>query len=306
MLRDDLLGIQQEKGGNWITIDDLPDQFKYVPDVFGASSEIHFRKIQAILYKYKLTSKLEEVNSVTGRKAVVKFKIREEKDKLGKWEKFVQLANPDEEGISRIVLRNEFERIGLTLGNGGDFSRAEGTLAKLFKLIVINNLTSGNNIDAIQLDGFNDEIPFNQAIASWIRDKLKVKNCVMLGYKGDSINTRIEIDHKDGRKNDIRLSDPSKQVLDDFQPLCKAANDIKRQICKECKVNNERWSAKKIEGNPYDFYEGDERYTEELGCVGCYQYDPVAYRISSAKRLAQLTLDYVMDTLYPELKEENK
>jgi hypothetical protein len=96
------------------------------------------------------------------------------------------------------------------------------------------------------------------------------------------------------------------QRLEDFQPLCKAANDIKRQICKNCALENIRWDAKNIKGNPYSFYEGDEKYTEELGCVGCYQYDPVAYRISSAKRLSEETLEYVMEKLYPELKNENK
>ena len=126
----------------------------------------------------------------------------------------------------------------------------------------------------------------------------------MLGCNGTSKNVKIEIDHKDGRKKDLRVADPQKQTIDDFQPLCKAANDIKRQICKKCEEENLRWNAKNIKGNPYEFYEGDEHYTEELGCIGCYQYDPVAYRISSAKRLTQETLDYVMDKLYPELKEK--
>ena len=60
----------------------------------------------------------------------------------------------------------------------------------------------------------------------------KDKKCVILGVNGFSENTKIEIDHKDGRKEDMRVSDKSTQRLEDFQPLCKAANDIKRQICK--------------------------------------------------------------------------
>ena len=128
----------------------------------------------------------------------------------------------------------------------------------------------------------------------------------MLGYRGDSTNTKIEIDHKDGRKKDLRISDPRQQKLSDFQPLCKSANDIKRQICKECEINKERWDAKNLKGNPYSFYKGDKEYTEELGCNGCYQYDPVAYRVSSAKRLTQETLNYVMNKLYPELNDEEK
>ena len=33
--------------------------------------------------------------------------------------------------------------------------------------------------------------------------------------------------------------------------------------------------------------EGNEKYTEELGCKGCYQYDPVEYRKASVNRIAK-------------------
>ena len=122
----------------------------------------------------------------------------------------------------------------------------------------------------------------------------------MLCVCGKSENTKIDIDHKDGRKNDDRISNPNTQELEDFQPLCKAANDIKRQICKRCKETNIRWSAKNILGNPYDFYRGDENYTDELGCVGCYQYDPVAYRKESVKKIAKEAADFITSKLYPQ------
>lgn len=126
----------------------------------------------------------------------------------------------------------------------------------------------------------------------------------MLGVKGFSENTKIEIDHKDGRKDDWRVSDPDTQSIDDFQPLCKAANDVKRQICKDCKRTNKRWDATYLKGNPYPFYDGDINYTEELGCVGCYQYDPVQYRKTCMKRVSQEatehTVDFIMNKLYPE------
>lgn len=83
-----------------------------------------------------------------------------------------------------------------------------------------------------------------------------------------------------------------------------AANDVKRQICKECKRTGLRWDAQNIKGNPYSFYEGDENYTDELGCVGCYQYDPVAYRKSCVNRVSkeasEHTAEYIMQKLYPE------
>jgi len=99
----------------------------------------------------------------------------------------------------------------------------------------------------------------------------------------------------------------STQKAGDFQPLCKAANDIKRQICKRCKEENKRWNALNIKGNPYPFYEGDEAYTEELGCVGCYQYDPVEYRKRSVRRISEeagrFTSEFIMNKLYPDEEE---
>ncbi len=125
----------------------------------------------------------------------------------------------------------------------------------------------------------------------------------MLGVNGNSENTKIEIDHKDGRKNDLRVSNSNTQKLEDFQPLCKAANDIKRQICKNCKETDKRWDAKNIKGNPYSFYEGDENYTNDLGCIGCYQYDPVEYRKTCAKKISkeasEHTVEFIMQKLYP-------
>jgi hypothetical protein len=148
----------------------------------------------------------------------------------------------------------------------------------------------------------NTSTQFNQRIRSDIKDFYKNKKCVMLGVNGFSENTKIEIDHKDGRKNDDRVSDLAGQKLEDFQPLCKAANDAKRHFCKKCKETNCRWNAKNILGNPYPFYAGDEHYDEKLGCVGCYQYDPVEYRKQSVKRIAteasKNTSDFIMKKLY--------
>ena len=218
---------------------------------------------------------------------------------------FLELANPDENGISRWVYTTEFvgKYKDLQFGNGGDFCRKNSTLCKEYIVEKDRSITSGNRIDAIRLAGFNNTQVFSQAIRADIKAEICKRKCVMLGVNGTSENTKIEVDHKDGRKNDMRVSDMKTQRLEDFQPLCKAANDIKRQICKNCAINNKRWDARNIEGNPYSFYEGDENYTEDLGCVGCYQYDPVEYRISSAKKLSEETVDYIMNKLYPNHKK---
>ncbi len=220
--------------------------------------------------------------------------------KKSKFDLFLELAKPNSSGISRWVDVEEFVGVykDLQLGNGGSWCRASSTLAKKYNVEFDKSKTSGNSIDSIRLNGFNTQSVFNQSIRKDIRDFYKNKKCVMLGVCGKSENTKIEIDHKDGRKNDERISNPNTQKLEDFQPLCKAANDIKRQICKRCKETNIRWSAKNILGNPYDFYRGDENYTDELGCVGCYQYDPVAYRKESIKKIAKEAADFITSKLY--------
>ncbi len=218
---------------------------------------------------------------------------------MTKTELFIKLAKPNENGVSRWVMTSEFvdNYKELQLGNGGSWCRANSSLAKKYKVEFDKTKTLGNSIDAIRLNGFNNEQVFNQNIRQDIKDFYKNKNCVMLGIRGNSENTKIEIDHKDGRKNDDMVSDVKTQRVEDFQPLCKAANDAKRQICKRCKETNKRWNAKNIKGNPYEFYEGDENYTDEQGCVGCYQYDPVEYRKSSIKKISKEAADYIANKL---------
>ena len=156
---------------------------------------------------------------------------------MTKTELFLELAKPNKDGISKWVTTDMFvgKYKNLQLGNGGSWCRKSSALAKKYLLEFDKTRTTGNSIDAIRTIGFNDSNTFNQNIRADIKNYYKNKNCVMLGVSGTSENTKIEIDHKDGRKNDNRISDISTQKLEDFQPLCKAANDAKRQICKKCK-----------------------------------------------------------------------
>lgn len=223
---------------------------------------------------------------------------------MTKTELFLELAKPDKQGISRWVDVTEF--VGkykeLQLGNGGSWCRKSSSLAKKYLIEFDKTKTKGNSIDAIKLVGLNKEEPFNQNIKKEIKDYYQQQKCVMLGIKGDSDNTKIEVDHKNGRKDDARVGNVKTQRYEDFQPSCKAANDAKRQICKKCKETDKRWDAKNIKGNPYSFYEGDENYSKKLGCVGCYQYDPVEYRKTCVKKITEeaskYTSNFIMKKLY--------
>lgn len=174
---------------------------------------------------------------------------------MTKTELFVELAKPNESGVSRWVSVTEFvgKYVVLQFGNGGSWCRASSSLAKKYNVEFDKTRTSGNSIDAVRLNGYRSESSFSQFIRKDIKDFYKEQRCVMLGVKGFSENTKIEVDHKDGRKDNWRVSNPETQSRDDFQPLCKAANDVKRQICKECKMSNIRWDATNIKGNPYPF-----------------------------------------------------
>ena len=163
--------------------------------------------------------------------------------KSNKIDLFLELANPNEEtGESRWVYVTEF--VGrykdLVLGNGFSWGRKNSRLQRIYKLELKRK---GNAIIAIKLVGYNQDEHFNQNIRQDIKNAISKRKCVMLGINGSSENTVIEVDHKDGRKNDMRVSDLATQKIDDFQPLCKAANDIKRQICKLCKETDKRWDA---------------------------------------------------------------
>ncbi len=187
---------------------------------------------------------------------------------------FIELAEPDiETGISRWVDVSEFvgRYKSLELGNGGSWCRKESTLAKVYIIEFDKNQTAGNRIDRIKLNGLNKEDLGSQQIRADIKKVIKAQRCVILA------TSNPEVDHKNGRKNDLRVMTLETQNLDDFQPLSKAANDAKRQICKECRNTENRFDAKKI-GYPISVTKGGLKYENDLGCIGCFWYDPIDFR----------------------------
>ena len=256
----------------------LCDKIFYTPDIKNAQEEIDGNLIQGLLWDYKVTPKWVDAGEGTSRKKVGSFTIRRltRNDKKKMFYQFMKKANSSitNDGEASV---SELDK-ELKLGNGGSWCRNSSRLAQIFKL---ERKKECGKITSVELKGWNREIPFSQRVRKDIWDKISKQNCVMLGTKwSKSENMKVEVDHKDGRKNDTDYNDIQNQREEWFQPLCKAANDFKRQKCKECKESkeqNKRWSAANIMGyEDFPFYEGDENYKGT--CVGCYLYDPVAYR----------------------------
>lgn len=202
-------------------------------------------------------------------------------------ELFLELAKPDKNGISRWVNSSEFvgKYSTLELLNGLSWGRNSSALAKKYILEKDKSITSGNKIDRIRLNGFNNSHTSNhtQSIRNDIKKEIAKQRCIVLGTNR-SCDHKTEVDHKDGRKDDSRVMKTSTQTIDDFQPLSKPANDAKRQFCKECKETNLRYDAKKHMGYPVSFTKGNIKYTEKLGCIGCFWYDPIAFRQELQKK----------------------
>ena len=195
-------------------------------------------------------------------------------------ELFLKLAKPNNQGVSKWIDTTKFtgEYSRLELLNGLSWGRKSSSLAKQYIVEKDKSITSGNKIDRIRLNGFNQSNAKNisQTIRSDIKKAILKNRCVILGTNR-SCDEPTEADHKDGRKDDPRVMNTKTQKLSDFQPLSKPANDAKREFCKQCAKTGKRYDAKKL-GYTVSFVEGSIEYNKILRCVGCFWYDPIAFR----------------------------
>ncbi len=192
---------------------------------------------------------------------------------MTKTELFIKLAQPNESGVSRWVDITEFtgEYACLTFGNGASWARKESILAKKYNIEFDKDKTKGNCIDRLRLNGFNNG-DYSQYIRADIKRAIKSQRCVVLG------TSNPEVDHKNGMKNESRVMRNEAQRFEDFQPLSKAANDAKRQFCKECRQTRVRFDAKRL-GYPISYYCGEATHNfEENACEGCYWNDIMEFK----------------------------
>lgn len=179
-----------------------------------------------------------------------------------KWQIFESLANPDENGISRWVTREEWEAAGLKHTNGGDWNRSDGSLAKRYVIEKQYSISGPRRIIAIRLNGFNTEEIRNHQIPAEIRAEVVARPSAIL-----YVHSQNECDHKDGRYTEDGSS------IDSYQCLSKAENDAKRQHCKECRNTGCRFDATVL-GYNTGWVKGNAHSDT---CEGCYWYNPIQF-----------------------------
>lgn len=183
---------------------------------------------------------------------------------------FLGICNLDyNNGHSAIVPLYILIQYELGLGNGGSWCRTNGPLGTYFN---IDRKIEKGKIISVQLIGYRKN-KFTNAIKKEILDAHKKGNCKFLAVRGPN----IEVDHKDGRKD--TFLPPEKQKMEDFQPLHKAANDAKRQHCKECKKTGKRFDATRL-GYAVPQWIGPIEY--KGSCVGCLQYCPFEFNAQTS------------------------
>ncbi len=192
---------------------------------------------------------------------------------LGMLFELIADMHPDENDLttffSKKISIEELKNIhpGFESSNGCQWARSD--VSYLGKKYVIKRIHKGNRVYEVQMDGPNkNSMKRYRFIRADIREYFVKQNCAIL-----DISSNIEIDHKNGRYDELTNTSLETQKKSEFQPLCKAANDAKRQHCRECREKGKRYDARNL-GFSFGWIAGDEN-TES--CVGCYWYDPYVF-----------------------------
>lgn len=181
---------------------------------------------------------------------------------------FIELANPNEDGQSRVVSKKEFI---------GDYSRLYFTNGCNWMRSLRGQYlyeTRGRGDDwTIKLIG-KDNGYSNRNIRVDIIREITSKTCAHTGFSSTTQNG-IECDHKNGRYDDLNVLDIKTQKIEDFQPLCRQANLQKRSDCKSCKNSGIRFDARQL-GYKISYIEGDSKY--DGSCKGCYWENCIKFK----------------------------
>lgn len=180
---------------------------------------------------------------------------------------FLLVNPPDADGFSPEISIDELTKYhpSFRTSNGGDWCRSNNSF--LGQQYIIRRTKTGGRISSIKLDGINKGLTINPGIRKDISETISKQRCAILDVGN------VEVDHKNGKKDEHHMNDLSSQSLSDFQPLSKAANDAKREHCKKCKSTGLRYDATRL-GYSESYTKGDA-HTDN--CQGCYWYDPYKF-----------------------------
>lgn len=175
-----------------------------------------------------------------------------------------QILNPDANGFSKEVSIEKFENEGLTTDNGLPWCRTGMGICAKYN---IHKKRLGKvKVIALQALGFNTELSTRSNIPVEVRRKLSRQSCVVLG------TSKVEIDHKDGYGSTGTL-------IDDFQPLSRSVNIVKREDCKKCRNTGKRFDARSMNYSVGWIF-GDENWNDSIKCKGCFWNDVKQFRQS--------------------------
>lgn len=195
--------------------------------------------------------------------------------KKGLVEIFLEVAKPNQDGVSRKVSIDELEQYDprFRTTNGCSWARDDGSLGAKY---LIKREKGKGRVIAVQLTGLKED-PIAKGIRKDIVETIRKQRCAILDLSSD-----IQVDHKNGRYNTIRMTDSDKQRLDDFQPLCRCANTAKRGHCKKCSISGKRFDATRLGYSIGWLNGGDEEY-DQWQCKGCYWHDPKRFNEEVSK-----------------------
>ena len=183
--------------------------------------------------------------------------------------RILSYAPVNEYGYSEKIYLNTFKESdhNLKSNNGVQWKR------QAEKYLITETHLVKNKTVAFQFVGFNFEYGHqNRYIRADIKKIITQQRCAHCNVK-----SKIEVDHKNGRYDDLSVLSSVTQNLSDFQPLCTKCNKLKRSSCKKCKENDVRYDATFL-GYNVAVTKGNLEYCNGINCNGCYWYDPTDYK----------------------------
>jgi|LakMenEpi03Aug12_release.lakeMendotaPanAssembly.Ray.scaffolds.fasta_scaffold375088_2 hypothetical protein len=188
---------------------------------------------------------------------------------MNRTELALELFNPDENGISRWVSKNEcvdkFNPLFPTNGNQWYRNKGLGHL--------VYEKKEENGITFWRFNGIKkNENPRNIRPEIW--EEVRKKPCVITNLRLNN-GHKIEVDHKDGRYP-IEVGNLDTQKEEYFQPLLESLNKQKRTDCLGCKKTGLRYDARE-RGYSVSVVKGGLKY--DGTCEGCFWFDPTKFKI---------------------------